>query len=106
VTPVQVVNLSYIEFDPTVDDEARLDTRARFVLGADGRVRIYTRTQNFRDHVLPELIGGPGGAQMGGREFLETLRQLIHGTTLTTSEIIEMDEAEAREGFPYEFETG
>ena len=99
----QVVNLSYVEFDPTVDDEARLDTRARFVLGADGRVRVYARTENFRDHVLPELIGGPPDSQMNGRAFLDTLRQLINGSALTTSEVVEMDEAAAREGFPYEY---
>lgn len=112
MTTVQVVNLSYVEFDPEVDEDVRLDTRARFVLGADGRVRVYSRTENFRDHVLPELIGGGlpnpqaaggGVAVTDGRQYLDTLRGLIQGSALTTSDIIEMDDGEAREGFPFEY---
>jgi hypothetical protein len=112
MTMVQVVNLSYVEFDPEVDQDVRLDTRARFVLGPDGRVRVYSRTENFRDHVLPELIGGglpnpqaaSGGVELSdGRQYLDTLRRLIDGSALTTSDILEMDEAEAREGFPFEY---
>ena len=108
--PAQVVNLSYVKYNPGVDEDVWLDTRARFVLGADGRVRVFTRTENFRDHVLPDLIGGglpnpqtDGASLEDGRLFLDTLRDLIRGSALTTSEIVEMDEEAARDGFPFEY---
>ncbi len=108
---VHVVNLSYVEVDPNATPMLQVDTRARFVLGADGRVRCFTRTENFRDDVLPELISGglPDPATgrgvhfAEGRKYLDFLRQLIRGSALTTSDILELDEDEARAGFPFEY---
>jgi len=110
MSQVPVVNLSYVEVD--ANNDVQLDTRARFVLEPDGRVHIYTKTENFRDYVLPELIGGglphpdtdTGGVDVtDGAKYLETLRQLIRGSALTTSEVLSMDQSQAREGFPFEY---
>jgi hypothetical protein len=108
MSQVPVVNLSYVEVD--ANNDVQLDTRARFVLEPDGRVHIYTKTENFRDYVLPDLIGGglphpdsDGVDVSDGQKYLDTLRQLIQGSALTTSEVLSMDQANAREGFPFEY---
>ncbi len=113
MSKAKVAELAYVEFDPWAgDEEVKLDVRARFILGPDGRVRCFTRTENFRDYVLPDLIGGglpdpaTGGAVTfgDGEKYLAYLRNLINnGGGLVVSDLKEMDEQAARDGFAFEY---
>jgi hypothetical protein len=98
-----MANVKFVELH-VVTREKEDVALARFVLGAEGPVRLVKLSPNCMNVVGDILEYGMPGYQRvynleDGLDFLEVLREVYHSERFYATPVAEMDEAEALRGY-------